>query len=165
MVGSVGPRPQDRAYFERIQFLARGFPIAVEEGVSEEVLAEAYGRASIYWHATGYGESERRNPAGFEHFGVAAVEAMSAGAVPLVYDGGGLKETVQPSVSGFRWRGVQELRGRTWDLVRDAGLRARMSAAARLRSREFSDERFVREILGIVESLDAGEPRGAAGAG
>ena len=43
----------------------------------------------LFWHAAGLGEDPTTNPDRFEHFGISVVEAMSAGAVPMVYEHGG----------------------------------------------------------------------------
>jgi len=53
-----------------------------------------YREAATSWHATGLGEDEGTHPERFEHFGIAPVEAMGAGPVPLVFAGGGFTETV-----------------------------------------------------------------------
>ncbi len=47
-------------------------------------LADLYARASIFWHAAGLGEDAEDDPNRMEHFGISIVEAMSAGAVPVV---------------------------------------------------------------------------------
>ena len=59
--------------------------------------------ASIYWHATGFGTSEQMQPSKQEHFGMSIVEAMSAGAVPIAFDAGGPRETVDPGANGYLW--------------------------------------------------------------
>ena len=153
LIGNLGSHPDDRAYLQQVRDLARGLPVEIHVDASAEVVATAYNRAAIYWHAAGFGCHPRRHPERFEHFGISAVEAMSAGAVPLVFDGGGLRETVKHGISGYTWRDEAGLARRTWQLVRDARRRRRLAAAAIVRSREFSPARFESRIMAVVDAL------------
>ena len=153
LIGSTGATGADRAYVSHLRSLAEGLPIQIETDVDVTRLHDAYRRASIYWHAAGHGQNEKRNPASFEHFGIAPVEAMSAGAVPVVFDGGGVRETVENEKSGYLWTSDSQLQKITWKLVRDAGLRNRNAIAAIRRSADFGPEKFKRRFLRIVEDL------------
>ncbi len=153
LMGSLGSRPADREYLARVRELARGLPIEIRTDVPAADLAAAYRRASIYWHAAGFGRHPRRAPERFEHFGISTVEAMSAGATPLVFDGGGLRETVEPGRSGYAWRTPAELAALTWRLVRDARLRRRLGAGAIARSTEFSPGKFETRIMAVVDEI------------
>lgn len=153
LMGALGSRPADREYLQRVRDLARGLPVEIRTDVPAPDLAEAYRRASIYWHAAGYGRNPRRDPERFEHFGISTVEAMSAGAVPLVFDGGGLRETVEPERSGYAWRTPAGLAALTWQLVRDARLRRRLGDGAIARSRDFSPEHFESRIMAVVNEI------------
>ena len=57
-------------------------------------LRQLYAQARIFWHAAGYGECDER-PELSEHFGMATVEAMSAGCIPVVINKGGQPEIVE----------------------------------------------------------------------
>ena len=153
LIGGAGNRPKDNQYLESLRGAARGLPIKIETDVDVQTLHDAYRNASIYWHAAGHGQNERRSPGSFEHFGISPVEAMSAGAVPVVFDGGGLRETVEHGVSGYLWKRESQLRDLTWRLVRNAILRRRLSTAAVTRSKEFGANEFNRQFLEIVDAL------------
>ena len=73
-------------------------------------LRQLYSQATLYWHATGYGENEAHHPERFEHFGITPVEAMAAGCVPIVLGKGGLPEIVEHDKSGFLWNTLDELK-------------------------------------------------------
>ena len=60
-----------------------------------------YRGAAVYWHATGLDEDIDDDPVRAEHFGITTVEAMSAGAVPVVIAAGGQPEIVRDGVDGF----------------------------------------------------------------
>ena len=44
-----------------------------------------------------------------EDFGITPVEAMTAGAVPILYDAGGHKEIIKEGVNGFIWQSISSL--------------------------------------------------------
>jgi glycosyltransferase involved in cell wall biosynthesis len=125
------------------------------------LVEQLLGEASIYWHAAGFGEDQRRHPDRFEHFGIALVEAMAAGAAPVVYGAAGPAEIVRDGVDGDHWRARSELIALTTGLIRDAGARTRRGEAARLRSADFSTQRFAREMLDLVARDVAGDVPGA----
>ena len=106
--------------------------------------------ASIYWHAGGFGEDPDRHPERFEHFGIAVVEAMAAGAVPLVFAAGGPAEIVQDGVNGYHWRTLDELITLTRRLIADPDLHRRLGAAAQQRATEFSVERFKEAVARLL---------------
>lgn len=104
-------------YMERLNELSQGLPVEIIESPSFLKLKDLYGRAKIFWSAAGYGQDEMKNPEKMEHFGITAVEAMSGGAVPIIYNGGGHKEIVEEAVSGYLWGTVDELIDKTYKLM------------------------------------------------
>ena len=62
-----------------------GDNIVVKSNMSFKNLIELYGRSSLYWHATGY---NTKNPIMMEHCGMAVLQAMASGVIPLVVDKG-----------------------------------------------------------------------------
>ncbi|MBL8777995.1 MAG: glycosyltransferase [Acidimicrobiales bacterium] len=139
----------DRPYLEQVQAAAEGLPIELHVDAPGDELRALYAKASIYWQATGLGEDPERDPDRLEHFGIATVEAMSAGAVPVVIGLAGQIEIVQPGVSGFHFATLDELVERTEAVVGDDELRARLSEGAEARARDFSVDAFT-ETFGVV---------------
>jgi len=117
---------------------------------SGAALRDLYWRASVFWHAAGLGEDVERHPHRLEHFGIAAVEAMSAGCVPVVLGRAGQREIVEDGVSGLLFETVGELVARTRQLVGDPELRARLAAGARERAAAFGPDRFAEEARALV---------------
>jgi L-malate glycosyltransferase len=154
-LGSLSDSPTDREYFESVQRMATEGGADVIGNVQRELLVTEYEEAKVFWHAAGYGEDEMEHPAGAEHFGIATVEAMAAGCVPVVINKGGQPEIVQHGVNGFLWDTPEELADYTRRLVSDDQLRLRMSAAARERARFFDREQFVQRFRSL--SLDVGQ--------
>ena len=147
-VGGLGPTLEHKAYFEKLSDLAVASGSHLEANVDRDELTRLYERASIFWHAAGYGEDQNIRPIFVEHFGISTVEAMAAGCVPVVINKGGQSEIVQHGISGFLWNTVNELQDYTNQLIKDDGLRARMAGAARQRAQVFNRERFVKEFVG-----------------
>jgi glycosyltransferase involved in cell wall biosynthesis len=159
LAGSLHDDPADLAYFRRVQDLARGYPVTIRTDVPGDELAGLYRRASIYWHAAGYGADAELRPAELEHFGMTTAEAMAAGAVPIVIARGGQPEVVEAGVSGYLWSEPSELVGQTRSLLADDQLRRRLGEAARARSQRFSRAEFRRRMAAalrpLVEELEA----------
>jgi glycosyltransferase involved in cell wall biosynthesis len=125
-----------------LRALSRDYPIRVRPNAPGGELRELFEGAALFWHSMGYGVDAGREPGRMEHFGMVATEAMAAGCVPLLFNGGGLREIVEPGRSGFLWDTLDELAERTAALARDPALRARMAEAARRRADHFSTEAF-----------------------
>ena len=121
----------------------------IETDLSPDDLAVLYRRASIYWHAAGYGRSPDR-PDLAEHFGMSTVEAMSAGAVPVVYSDGGQVEIVEGSRGRF-WTTLEELVSETVSLALDPDL---SSAAEQVNgaAKAFNREAFRAKLLELVSA-------------
>jgi glycosyltransferase involved in cell wall biosynthesis len=141
-----GCAPEHQSYFERVRAAAEGLPVTLHRDATGAELARLYGEASIFWHAAGMGENPNRHPERQEHFGITTVEAMSAGAVPVVIDAAGQAEIVEAGVSGFRFTTTEELVTATIRLIEDESLRRTMSEAAETRAHTFDWDAFVANV-------------------
>ena len=144
----------DPAYVERVRRASEGLPVELRLDVPRGELLELQSRAALFWHAAGYGQDARRHPERLEHFGIATVEAMANGAVPLVYPAGGSAELVEDGRTGRWWHTPAELAERTRGLIADEGERARLAAAARAEAERYSTERFRAKVRELVLRLD-----------
>jgi glycosyltransferase involved in cell wall biosynthesis len=149
-VGGLAGGKEHSDYLNKIREDAKGYKVYFHLFLPFEGLKKLYSAAKIYWHATGFGEDTRANPIAFEHFGITVVEAMAAGVVPIVFNGGGLTETVSKE-SGIVWNSCGELIKVTSKLISDAGLLKKLSKGAIERSKLFSKSRFEKELLKYVE--------------
>jgi glycosyltransferase involved in cell wall biosynthesis len=150
-VGGLTGSDVDLQYFESVSRMAQHCRAQAIVNVERGLLKRLFARTKIFWHAAGYKEDDGR-PELSEHFGIATVEAMSAGCVPVVINKGGQPEIVRHGESGFVWDKLEELREYTELLMRDEPLRARMAEAARTRASLFSRERFVNRFLNVVKA-------------
>ena len=85
-----------------------------------------------------------------EHFGISSVEAMSAGAVPVVLGEAGPAEVVEPGVSGRHFTGLPDLVSQTVELIGDPAEMARLSARAVERAQYFGLDAFAERLDAIV---------------
>jgi glycosyltransferase involved in cell wall biosynthesis len=149
LVGGCGPA--DRVYLERVRHAAAGLPVVLHVDAPGAELRDLYSRASIYWHATGLGEDPVRHPDRFEHFGITTVEAMSAGAVPVVIGHAGQLEVVDHGVNGFHWYTLDELIAHTRQVIGDDALRARLSDAAAQKAQHYAMPAFAERVHHFVD--------------
>jgi glycosyltransferase involved in cell wall biosynthesis len=66
--------------------------------------------------------------------------------VPIVYDGGGLREIVEHGVDGFRVRTKGELLQYSMELIRQPELIEKLGEAAHKKAQEFSRARFEERV-------------------
>jgi glycosyltransferase involved in cell wall biosynthesis len=148
LAGGANDDEKTRKYIETLKSDAAGKTIVFAINIPQEELEYLYRRAAVFWHAMGF-ERSPRHPESAEHFGMATVEAMSYGVVPLVFDDGGHREVVDDSC-GVCWRTVGELVDATESVLADSARWRHWSEGARHRAREFSLERVgsrVRELI------------------
>jgi len=143
-------KKEDYTYVRKLKKTARGHAIRIIENLSIEKLRQYYSKASIYWHATGFGEDEIKFPQKMEHFGIATVEGSAAGAVPIVIEKGGQKEIVEDGKNGRLWSTKAQLYEATLSVINNKDQFLKLSAAAIKNSRRFSQEVFFREYEKII---------------
>jgi glycosyltransferase involved in cell wall biosynthesis len=160
LAGGYQPTEENQHYLDGLRAQAGGHPVTFHPNASAAVLRSLLERAAVFWHAMGYGVDQQADPARLEHFGMVATEAMAAGCVPVLFDGGGLRESVAHGKNGFLWRTLDELGTCTLQAIHDAPLRSRLSAAARARAAEFDEQTFANRLLDVLTPVLA--ERGAA---
>ncbi len=139
---AVSVNEKDNREFEEMRDFVKNYPVEFLVNKSNDELWQIYGKAKIYWHASGYGEDLEKNPEYAEHFGISTVEAMGAGVVPVVINAGGQKEIVTDGVDGLLWDSLEELEGKTLNLANDEKLMSNLSEKAKSTARKFSKEKF-----------------------
>ncbi len=90
-------------YLKSLEKLSEGYPIEIIKSPDFTALKDLYGKARIFWSASGFGENEEKNPDKVEHFGMTVVEAMATGAIPVIFNAGGHKEIIKDKRNGFLW--------------------------------------------------------------
>lgn len=147
---AVSIREGEEDIFKRFEETAKDYPIEFLINKPNDKLWDIYSMAKIYWHASGFGEDLIKHPQYAEHFGISTVEAMGAGAVPVVINAGGQKEIVENGKNGFLWDTLSELAGKTQLLISNKPLLKKMSEEAIKRARYFSGDRFCKEVKNLI---------------
>ena len=126
------------------------FLVDVSEGEIQEILE----KAGLYIHATGLDVPEGRYPERCEHFGLAILEAMSHGCVPLAYARGGPVEFISHGVDGFLYESAEELREQLVFLRSlPITVREQLSRNARVTASTYSYERFLESFRSLISAL------------
>ena len=140
----------NREYALQVRRDAVGLPVEVHVNAPGSLVEQLLADASLYWHGAGLGEDADRHPERFEHFGISIVEAMAAGAVPLVFDAAGPAEIVRDGLDGEHWRTLDQLADQTIRLVADPLRRIGLSNAAVERAAEFSADAFASRLRSFI---------------
>ncbi len=150
LLGGADDSASTRRWLEELRSLARGLPVHFHINAGRDALAELYATSSLFWHAAGYGEDAQRHPERLEHFGIATVEAMLCGAVPLVVPLGGQAQLVTDGVTGRHWRTVRELVTRTSELIGNPDRAQALRAGGQAEARRYGKQRFAAEVRRYV---------------
>lgn len=145
---NVGIAPED---LEKLKSLASGANIEFVFNPNLKDLKMLNSKSSIFWSASGYGVDENKNPEKVEHFGITLVEAMAAGAVPIVTNLGGYREIVNNGEDGYLWNALDELEKITVELANDSKKTAYMSKFAQNKSKMFSVDRFKNDFIQLIK--------------
>lgn len=142
LAGGSLQSPDENSYLLHLQSLSAGLPVEFVVNPDFAKIRSLYESAKIYWHAAGYNVDQELHPENTEHFGIAPVEAMSAGAVPIVINKGGLNEIVTDSLSGFLWNTIEDLVAKTQLLIGSPETLSQISQKSIEVSTKFSKEAF-----------------------
>lgn len=151
LVFIVSVRDEDQEKLKNLKQKAEGLPIEFIENAEKSEVARFNSVSKIYWHASGFGENLTANPEKAEHFGIATVEAMAGGSVPIVINAGGQKEIVTDGENGFLWNTTQELCAKTIAVIKNEKLWDTISQNAKKRAEDFSEKLFCLNLLKIIE--------------
>lgn len=146
----VGVRKEDEEEFDKLKEQVKGFPIELVKNPENKHLWQFYNKAKIYWHASGFEEDLQKHPERAEHFGISTVEAMGAGAVPVVIEAGGQREIVDDGENGFLWKTIEECMEKTERLVSDSRLWENLSKQAAKKAAIFGKTRFCEKIGELI---------------
>ena len=150
LIGSV----EDAKYLAEIKNKIKQYKleknIKIFHNLSRKELENYYQQASIYWHATGFGVDEGEYPAKMEHFGISTVEAMAAGAVPVVINKGGQKEILLGELQDLLWETEDECVSKTLALIKDKNKLENYQKLAIKRAQDFSKEKFEQTLWEMI---------------
>ena len=149
LVGGVGNEPSSLRFIEDLRERVKGYPIYFHFNVERWEVEDVLIKSKIYWHAAGFGEDPDKDPIKFEHFGIAPIEAISAGCIPILFNGGGLTEIVDMlglSKDKHLFDTVEELVDKTKLLMNETLPPSIQDNIVKL----FSKEHFTSEFLNLI---------------
>lgn len=135
---------------DNLKKLSVGLPVEILTNISSARLTMLYTKAKIYWHAAGFGENLIEYPEKAEHFGISPIEAMAYGVVPVVFNGGGLKDIIKEGCGGYFWSSEKELVDKTVDLTTGKTLLDEQSAEAYAKAKDYSYANFYENLEKII---------------
>lgn len=150
VIGPIG----DREYYANLRVLAELKNVEFLHGLCDTEIRDQLGKAMVLVHPTPV--DSRGNAGANELFGLAVVEAMARGCVPIVSNAASLPELVQHEISGLVVppNEPELIRGGIQSLREQPLLWTAMSLAARRRvETEFTWERVVDRCLNAYELL------------
>jgi glycosyltransferase involved in cell wall biosynthesis len=137
---------EDEAYAELIHAMAKDLPVEFYHDVDREEILTWIQKASIYWHATGYGLDAKKHPEKLEHFGISTIEAMAGGCVPVVIKAGGQVEVLGEELKEWLWTNQDQWITQTLKVVQNKELRQELAIVARKRAATFSRSHFEEQL-------------------
>jgi len=138
---------------EQLGRAAEGLPVRFLLNVPHDSLVEEFSKARLFWQATGFGCESSEQVGLVETFGMAMVEAMGCGCVPLAYSAGGAKEVVGPVDRRCVWTTVDELCLHSAVLLENEEDYLASAERSRRRADEFSSEKFEERWIKLVSNL------------
>lgn len=142
---------EDKEYLSQVKRKKRNLPIEFYHDLDRKKLLEWYGKASIYWHAAGFGVDPQKHPQKVEHFGISTAEAMAAGCVPIVHGKGGQLEVMGPELKELLWSTQSECLEKTQQIISDLELRKEFQAKAKQRAKIFNTNTFEQKLFKMIE--------------
>lgn len=147
IAGAIHPDDNGLDYFSEVVERAKGLRVSFHPNAGSDEIQKLYEDADIYWHGAGIGVDANLNPGSMEHFGIAIVEAMAAGCVPLAFASGGAVEIIENGRSGYLYENIDTLIEFSEKLFKNPLARQEMADCARQQAKKFSDLEFEKTII------------------
>ncbi|MGF1457362.1 MAG: glycosyltransferase [Alphaproteobacteria bacterium] len=151
LVGGAGSSQSQTDYLALLKDQAKGLPVEFLVNASRSDLEQEIARSGIYLHACGFDQNLVAAPERQEHFGIAVVEGMMAGLIPIVFDNGGPAEIVKGAGVGYRYTTRAEAVNAVLAVHAMAqDERAALGRRARDYAMTFADDRFRDRVRAVI---------------
>lgn len=150
LAGSVHPDDQD--YLNNLKISIVNDPsIELKVNVSYPELKCLYQTSKYFWHFTGYGVDEEKEPEKVEHLGITPLEAMAGGAIVFCYKAGGPKELIRNRETGFLFLSDTELLKDMKEISQNEDLQEKIRQEAHdFVKTNFSYEAFKKQVKKVI---------------
>jgi glycosyltransferase involved in cell wall biosynthesis len=152
LMGYIHANAESLAYVEELKANISSLPITILTNLKVDEVPLIMSKMKIFWHLTGaryLGSSGFVDPGQFEHFGIAIVEAMSVGCIPICTKIGGPSEIVSHRVDGYLAESIYDYSSYTLEILNSPSL-DHMVAAAQHKISSFTRSLFIEKIQDIV---------------
>jgi len=152
LVLAGGLKKEDEEYFNEIKKSAGDNPsIVFKPNITFNELDKLYELSTYYWHLTGYGVDEDKQPELVEHLGITPLEAMASGCITFCYQAGGPKEIINDGVNGFLFKTGDELIQKMLKAINNINLQNKIrSSAVQFVKDNFSYQSFKDKVTKII---------------
>ncbi len=152
LVLAGGLMKEDQEYYDDLKKLAKNDPLIIfKPNLSLYELYNLYKLSNYFWHFTGYGADEEKNPELVEHFGITPLEAMASGCLTFCYSAGGPKELIKDGENGFLFSNVEELINKMIKIEKNKTMQEKVINNGKLFIKNnFSYEVFKRKIKSVL---------------
>jgi glycosyltransferase involved in cell wall biosynthesis len=149
----IGGTSRDHStYATAVRRAARGFPIRIYFNADRSIVFDELAEASLYWHFSGLKSDLSENPESAEHFGISIVEAMRAGAVPIVFNAGGPVEILS-EFKNLLFDSEDQAMATTVQLMSDPSKMNYLSQQMRDLSQRFSVEKYHTQWQSLINQI------------
>lgn len=143
---------EDKDYLNELMKMSENYSVEFVTSATHQELNKLYQTAEFFWHATGFGIDEEKNPEQVEHFGIATVEAMAGGSIPLVVPKGGQNEIMTSKLAQLTWNTIDECVEKTVMLINDNSLRSKLRTLAINRAKDFGLDRYRKTLNKMINN-------------
>lgn len=144
LVLAGGLKNEDQKYFDDLKRLAgNDSSIIFKPNIKLYELYKLYKLSNYFWHFTGYGVNEEKNPELVEHFGITPLEAIASGCLTFCYSAGGPKELITNGKNGFLFSHADELIDKMIKVDPDKSIKEKV----RDNGRQFVKEKFSYDVF------------------
>ena len=159
LLGPVNVEEASGQYYRKCVQLAASEPgaVRIETAVSSRRLIKLMRESYGYVHGAGAFVKETESPEKCEHFGLAIVEAMACGCIPLVFHGGGVFDVLKIGSGGLSYLTFAGLVDGFIRLASLYGTEAgrRKQAWNRNAARELGQAEFTRKLDRILKESES----------
>lgn len=148
-----GLMKEDQKYFNDLKKLTGNDPsIIFKPNLSRYELYKLYKLSNYFWHFTGYGVDEEKNPESVEHFGITPLEAMASSCLTFCYSAGGPKELITENENGFLFSSIDELINKMIQVEENKARQEKIVNNGKLYIKNnFSYEVFKEKVLSLIK--------------
>jgi glycosyltransferase involved in cell wall biosynthesis len=118
LAGSL--KKEDESYINQLKMIAENDDsIIFKVNLPFNELLKLYQKSMFFWHFTGFGFDDNKDPQNVEHLGIAPLEAMACGCLVYCYNAGGPKELIIDGKNGFLFSSLEELQKKMFFILND----------------------------------------------